>query len=341
MNYYYKSEKYINKNIIYGGINKKLPNQGIDIETYFILQGGDPNTILSLINTEFSKIKNNKYVLGIRAIEHQLYKLNYRFIIHTDTEYPPALNKGGFSAIYELKNELNKEDITKYILRLFYRKATYLTESNVYHMCDKKKIKEEYALFSKYLIDIYHYGVLRIYEKGNARQTNVDYIITKIYNTSKTIKINEFTKENKIKFLRNNIIMLSELQKNNCFLGDYKLSNIGWDDELNIFLIDYDSDTIIKIDDKIFSLNSKIPGVKNLAFIVTYIPNYLTVNKKYKSNDVNNLDILKYDKYSIGGLIKIIEGLEIDNNLIDEFKLNDPVYENILSYTDMLIKLGN
>ena len=109
--------------------------------------------------------------------------------------------------------------------------------------------------------------------------------------------------------------------------------------EYDIFLIDYDSDTIIRIDDKIFSLNSKIPGVRNLSFIVTYIPNYLTVNKKYRSSDVNNLDISKYNKYSVGGLIKIIEGLEL-NNLIDEFKLNDPDYENILSYDAMLKNLS-
>ena len=340
MDYYYKSKKYVYKNSLYGGIilTKKIPNQGIDIETYFILQGGDPIKILSLINTEYLKIKNNKYILGLRSIS-QPSNLNYRFITHENTKYPPALTEGGFSVIYELKNESNTQDETKYILRLFDRKATYSTESNIYHMCDKKKIKEEYTLFSKYLIHIYHYGVLKIYEKGNARQTNVDYIITKMYNTSKTVKINEFSKENKIKFLRNNIEMLAELEKNNCFLGDYKLSNIGWDDELNIFLIDYDSDTIIRIDDKIFSLNSKIPGVRNLSFIVTYIPNYLTVNKKYRSSDVNNLDISKYNKYSVGGLIKIIEGLEL-NNLIDDFKLNDPDYENILSYDDMLKNLS-
>ena len=53
MNYYYKSQKYINKINFYGGINKKLPDNGIDIETYFILQGGEPIDILSLINNEY------------------------------------------------------------------------------------------------------------------------------------------------------------------------------------------------------------------------------------------------------------------------------------------------
>jgi hypothetical protein len=337
MIYYYKLQKYIIKNNLIGGIGKKLPNQSNDLEIYFILQGGKPTQILSLITNEFLKIKDNKYILGLRSIIKPS-KINFKFISHNHIEYPPVSDIGGYTAIYELQNEYNKKDITKYILRLFERKSTYSTESNVYHMCDKKKIKEEYITFNKYMIDIYYYGILKIHETGKARETNIDYIITKIYNTSKTKNINEFSRENKILFLKNNIEMLFELQKNNCFLGDYKLSNIGWDDELNIYLIDYDSDSIIKIDNKLLKI--VFSNMINLSFVYTYIPNYLTVNKKYMTSHVNNLEISKYDKYSVGGLIKIIEGLELDLDLINEFKLNDPIYENILSYEQMLINLN-
>ena len=95
-------------------------------------------------------------------------------------------------------------------------------------------------------------------------------------------------------------------------------------------------DLIIKIEDKMFIY---ITGVKTLAFSNTYIPKYLTHNKKYRSSDVNDLEISKYDKYSIGGLIKIIEGLELDINLVEEFKLNDINYDNIITYEDMLTKI--
>jgi len=341
MDYYYKSQKYIDKINLYAGQDtKKLPNQGVDMEMYFILNGGKPLEILTLINSEFLKIKDNKYILGLRPINQSL-KINYRIIknnyIYNSIEYTPALTAGGYSAIYELKNESNKEDSTQYLLRLFNRKSTYNTNSNAFHMCDKKKIKEEYVMYNKYMIDIYNYGILKIHETGKARPTIVDYIITKIYKTAETDKINNFTRENKLKFLKNNILMLLELRKNNHFLGDYKLSNIGWDDDLNIILIDYDSDTIIKIEDKMFIY---ITGVKTLAFSNTYIPKYLTHNKKYRSSDVNDLEISKYDKYSIGGLIKIIEGLELDINLVEEFKLNDTNYDNIITYEDMLAKIN-
>jgi len=338
MDYYYKFQKYIIKNNLIGGQGKNLPNQSIDMEIYFILKGGKPVEILSIITNEFLKIKDNKYNLGIRSII-QPSKINFKFINHENSEFPPVFNIGGYSAIYELQNEYNKKDVIKYILRLFDRKSTYSTESNVYHMCDKKKIKEEYTLYNKYMIDIYHYGILKIHETGKARPTNIDYIITKMYKTYEIENINEFTRENKIKFLKNNIEMLLLLQKNNCFLGDYKLSNIGWDDELNIFLIDYDSDTIIKIDNKLLTINPSISDIKYLSFIYTYIPNYLTSNKKYKTSHVNNLEISKYDKYSVGGLIKIIDELKLDIDLINEFKLNDSIYENIVSYESMLVYL--
>lgn len=340
MEYYYKLQKYIIKNNLIGGIVKKLPNQSIDMEVYFILQGGIPLNILSVINTEYLKIKDNKYILGLHPT-NQPSKINFKFVDDASKtlKYPPAINVGGYSAIYQLKNEYNKQDTTKYILRLFERKSTYSTDSNIYHMCDKKKIKEEYTLFNKYMIDVYYYGVLKVHETNKARLTNIDYIITKMYNTSETVEISKFTRENKIKFLKNNIEMLLELQKNNSFLGDYKLSNIGWDDELNIFLIDYDSDTIIKIDDKLLKINPNNRASRILSFTHSYIPNYLTVDKKYASSDINMIEIPKYDKFSVGGLVRILKYLELDVDLINEFKLNDPVYENILSYDDMLAKL--
>jgi len=174
MNNYNKYQKYLLKiNMFYGGENKlkgqhNLPKSSIDLLLYIITplphSGGDASTILPLINTEYLKVKNTKYKLGIKTLVESSSnkKINYEIITHINTynklDVTPALNAGKFSAIYELKNNYDLTDTTKYILRLFNREPTYhIDPSNKdgkkYHMCDRKKIKEEYELFSKYLIN--------------------------------------------------------------------------------------------------------------------------------------------------------------------------------------------
>jgi len=343
MKYYNKFHKYLGKYTnIFGGDNKKLPNASIDLILYYIslYEGGSVENVLKVINTEYVKLKNTNYKLGVKPIIENS-KINFEFVIH-DTKIPPSLGYGNFSAIYELKNKYNKLDTTRYILRLFNREPTYYMdktnpESNKFHMCEKKKIKEEYGFFSKYLLNIYYYGVFNVLETGKVRTTKLDYLITKMYNSSSTVKIAEFNQEQKYKFLENNIKMLLDFRNNNRFLGDYKLTNIGWDDDLNIILIDYDSDTIITIDDRVFNNKMVYKQYRILSFKYSYLPNYLI--EKPDSSLVKNLDNTKYDKFSICGLINVIEELKLKVDLIQMFKLNDVLYENILTYEEMLKNL--
>jgi len=160
----------------------------------------------------------------------------------------------------------------------------------------------------------------------------IDYIITKQYNTD----YSTFTLPQKYTFLINNIQMLLDLRKQNCFHSDYKMSNIGWDDSLNIILIDYDKNTILEITDKIIKkVKDGKEMMTKLTFARTYIPTYLiNTNKIY----INPLPIEQFDKFSVGGLVKIIEYLKLDIDLVNEFKLNDS-YENIFTYEQMIEKL--
>jgi len=130
--------------------------------------------------------------------------------------------------------------------------------------------------------------------------------------------------------------MLLDFRKQNYFLGDYKLSNIGWENDFNIVLIDYDQDSIIKIDERMFKYNRLMKEAKFIGFPHTYVPKYLTSNIKFKLSQVNETNIIKYDKFSIGGLISVIENLKFNIDLINLFKLNDENYDNILTYEQML-----
>jgi hypothetical protein len=342
MDYYNKYKKYLYK--LNGGTNKmegfhNLPKTGLDLLLYYIrpYSGGDSDTILPIVKKEYLKVKDTKYRLGVKTMidTPSNNKINYSFVIH-ETENVPAMNAGRFSAIYELKNEFDKTDSTNYILRLFERNPTYFTDVNKFHMCDKKKIKEEYEIFSKYLMNIYHYGIFNIMETGKVRHTKVDYILTHKYNSVSNTKVEELSLEQKYKLLYNNIQMLLNFRKQNYFLGDYKLSNIGWEKDFEIILIDYDQDSIIKIDDKMCKYGKIMKEMKFLAFPHTYIPKYLTSNIKLKLSQINELEISKYDKFSIGGLINIIEKLKIKIDLVNIFKLNDENYDNILTYEQML-----
>lgn len=336
INYNNKFIKYKNKvntNINYfGGDNdmRNLPKSSIEIILYTIssLDGGNTEKIISNISVEYKKVleinkkRNKNYKLGIKAKDNSIKKLNFRIIDHIENKIiTPAFKNGSYTVIYELKNENDKKDETKYLLRLI--------DSEKVHLCDLLKVKTEFELYKKYMYSVYYYGVLNVLETGHARPHRMDYIITKFYNTN----IDVFTNQQKYRFLINVIQMLLDLKNNNSFHADFKLENIGWDDNLNIVLIDYDQNTIININESIYTKTT--PRYYKLNFPYTFLPKYLVSNEK---NYVINTEYIKYDKFSVGGLVKLINRLSLIN-LIDEYKLNDS-YENILSYEKMLESLN-
>ena len=329
MNYLNRYLKYKSKIELYGGDAHLSPllRKRTDMILYTITSGGDADTILSIISDEYNnlkKINENKkknYNLGIKQIDKFPATIDFKIIPYNEDL---VFKSGTYSAIYELKNQYNLSDNKKYILRLF--------DHTDIHLLGLKKVRNEYDIFLKYLIHIYYYGTLHIVKIGKVKPILIDYLITKKYNNDSST----FTLSQKYKFLINNIQMLLDLRIQNCFHSDYKLSNIGWDDELNIILIDYDKNTIMKITDQIITkIRDNDNIITRLTFHHTYIPKYLMHSNKIF---VNDSDISTYDKFSVGGLVEIILKLQFPIDLITEFRLNDS-YENIFTYEKMLEKL--
>jgi hypothetical protein len=324
MNYSNNYAKYYLKNQLIGGVELQLiQNLGIEseLELYIPLNGGDSSEIWPIITNNF--MKNKK--LGIRSKTNPA--VDFEFIPnHLGKIDEPILGRGTFTAVYQLKNVNNPKDTTKYILRLYMRDLTISPK----HMNFNNKISSEYTTYNKYMIKNYYFGELKIKDNNftydsnkdifniipeTLKDYNFDYVITKVYQTplfNNLGYVTELSNQQKFKFLYNNIVMLDELQKNNCFHADYKIGNVGWEssDKMNVILIDYDINTIQNVNEsnpKIKINDNKI--VVNISFPSTYIPEYLKHGDGIKAIPLN-----QYIKYSIGGLYNIFKVLNVQYN---------------------------
>ena len=320
------------------------------------LKGGNADNIWPVITTKWKRLNN----LGIIGI----YNKENNFKIIPDNLYKttvPLLNKGYNNVIYKIFYMKNKQE---YILRMHENSNPSLP-----HMIDLPKIKEEFEKYKKYLIKIYFYGKIQttdnivLLKPDNKIEITPKYktyeynhIITKKYNTpifkdeeeedDDEYIITNMTNKQKFLFLLNNIQMLSDLQKNNQFHSDYKLSNLGWENNetMNVILIDYDSKTIQTISKDIISEHTNKHDEFELKFPVTYSPKYIGTGSKrgwYKELYIKNFD--DFDKYSIGGLIDVIQKLNIKYtkqvNLIQLLKLESINYDEIPMYDVMYTKI--
>jgi hypothetical protein len=129
--------------------------------------------------------------------------------------------------------------------------------------------------------------------------------------------------------------MLHTLAANNYIHTDYKITNIGWEDNeiMNVILIDYDYDTLLKLDENDTYNFVKENGLIRLSQFSTtyhapYLSNYYDASTRqytYDEDKIKTDRINTYTKYSIGGLINIIETLDIKYNF-NELQKNDPPY---------------
>ena len=105
------------------------------------------------------------------------------------------------------------------------------------------------------------------------------YIITKYYNTNFNILGIEQLK----KIIYDLINILVFLKHNNYFLYDLKIENIGYDENYNIIIIDYDINTIKKQNtDKIF-YGSFRPYYTEYIININEITDFTEINKKIES----------------------------------------------------------
>jgi len=293
MYYSNKYIKYYNKYQLIAG--SELSNIETELELYIPQTAGESDTIWPVITKEY--MKNHK--LGVRSKTNP--SINFLFQPnHIGKEDEPILGKGTFTAVYELKNEYNLADTTRYILRLYMRELLIPTQD--IHMMKHPKIINEYENYGKYLIKIYYYGKLQ----------DFDYTITRVYNTPEINRlrlVEGLSNIQKFTFIYNNVLILNELYKNNFFHADYKISNVGWDNpkKMDVILIDYDINTIQLVDKSNLNIiTNKDNLVIQIKFPSTYIPEYIKDGMKIKA-----IPLEQYLKYSVGGLYNLCRTLNI------------------------------
>jgi len=283
------------------------------------------------------------------------------FNIGNQTE--PILGKGTYTAVYMIKDVNSKinDGTGKYILRIYTRDQNN-TSNNMF---DYEKVKNEFVIFSRFMAKIYYYGSIYEPEKIIPLSKNgypFDYNITKVYNTLSQEKIKLLTNIQKIKFLLQNIKMLDILASNNYIHCDYKIDNVAYEnpDEMNVILIDYDITTL----QQLVTTNRLIKfypdnNVKTIYVSSTYPPVYISNYEplQFPINVSFKLPLFYWNKYSIGGLVQIINSLNIEYNfntilipnelsngkvtyltpdrITDFLRLNDTNYDNIPTYTEL------
>ena len=207
---------------------------------FYTQKGGDPIKIITNVNNA-----NNKYIFFENCEEEFTFdnSLNSK----NDIQGSTYVGRGSFTAVFAIKDKNDKI----FILRIEEEKtmADLTTFINQW--------KEDKKMFPKNIIDIHAYGMATV--NGVIVGT---YTITNMYNDSdKILKLNLYQKN---KFMFNMLSFLVELQKNDIYYRDFKLPNIGFDNDidLNFIVLDYDNMTIIKRNNEMFK--QKCIGVYNI-----------------------------------------------------------------------------
>lgn len=345
-------------------ILNKIPTfvyEDFEINNY---QGaGTSDDIWPIITDYYKSYKKNISIIG-KNDKSNLFK----FIpMNIDSLTEPILGKGTYTAVYLIK-DINKkinDNSDKYILRIYIRDDN----NNTSNMFKYKKVLDEYGIFKEYMAKIYFYGSL--YKPRDQRPLSIienriplpfDCNITKIYNTLSKKNVHLLSNKQKLKFVLQNIKMLNALASNGYIHCDYKLDNVAYDnpDEMNVILIDYDITTLqqlVKTNKLIQFTHDNM--VNTIVVSSTYPPMYISNNLelKYPINVFFKLPLSKWDKYSIGGLIDIINTLNIKYNfdtikippelsngkvdvlmsrhIVHFLKLNDTTYDTIPTYKEL------
>ena len=133
--------------------------------------------------------------------------------------------------------------------------------------------------------------------------------------------------------------MLEKVQDNNTFHADYKIENIAWENNLtmNVIMVDYDENTLQVADKSNESFIMEDGNVTDYSFYSTYVPKYLELVDEEENEDENeekkisiNYDFNPdtYIKFSVGGLINIINCLDIKFTKVS-IKLSEELVEEL------------
>jgi hypothetical protein len=295
-------------------LTDKLPNQYVNLknniymnlkwrDNYCVLEpdykyliGGKSHDIYPLVTDVYNKngLSGLSFISKDRLIKIDIDPFANPF----DIIRGPMLAAGSFTAVY--KTKYNGSD---YILRL--TSETY----NKIHFLYENKVENNYNIYSNHMMQIFLHGKINFKDpspailynprdRGPITKFTFDYILTRAYNNSE--KVSLLTNANKYKLVENLLILLDKMFKNNEFHTDLKLDNIGWNENYDIILIDYDEKTIMSLDE------IKQPPYK--VKISTYWPRYTIPGE-------GTLSVLNYDNYkkflffSMSGLYSTIQDL--------------------------------
>lgn len=95
--------------------------------------------------------------------------------------------------------------------------------------------------YPKNIIDIYSYGEIF----GLSNDNKSYYVMTKFYNTFTNDNLRDMTTKRRLNFVTQLLNLIEMVNSNGKYIRDLKLQNIGYDDDDNIILIDYEENTII------------------------------------------------------------------------------------------------
>lgn len=289
-------------------------NQNFELYNY---QGAGLSENIWPIITKYYNTFGKKISIISKQDKSNIYSI---IPMNIGNKIEPILGNGTYTAVYMIKdiNSKIRDNTNKYILRIYLRHMDYPE----FNMFDYQKVKDEFNIFKEYMAIIYYWG--SIYEPGKPIPLSnggysFDYNITKIYNTLSYKNVNKLTNKQKLTFLLQNIKMLDILQSKGYIHCDYKLDNVAYDnpETMNVILIDYDISTLQPLvpTNKLISF-SRDNMVNTIDVSSTFPPMYISNNLPLRVplNVFFKLPLYKWDKYSIGGLINIIETLNIKYN---------------------------
>jgi hypothetical protein len=283
-----------------------------------------------------------QYLKQIDGTEENKLWFKFDELLNKTREYGSSyLGKGTVTLVCAIKKVKPVADDTKYVIRFT---EGYPTEIN-------DLIKNNYIydkpLFEIAIPDIFCYGT--IVKKDGQRVTHegVNYVISKYYNTN--FDVLTFEQTNKIFF---NLLNLMDIARvNNLFFWDLKLANIGYDENFNCIMIDYDTRTVVRypIDD-IYYYGGTFKSVYITVLMAAYTEHgYLSQIKDYGTRNTRQERILpgKYhDMLGVGGLVDVIFGLYFSNketlsDIIDKTKRVYNAFQSFYNFCDLEILRNN
>ena len=178
-----------------------------------------------------------------------------------------------------------------------------------------------------------------------AKQKNIpitnfkfNYVLTKKYNVYSKKTPSILKNKQKFDLVINLLELLQKMYEKKEFHADLKIENIGWNDKMEVILIDYDEDTIVAINTGYIYLKSKLDKPFYQIIKTSIIPPYII--------NIDQKEIEKYDMYSIMGVSNIIFNLEFklkDNSdlfsIYPFMNLINKSYDQIPKYNILIDKL--